>query len=173
MKKVVLFMLVSSLSVLGCKKLNELLTFDINSSENITIPASTLISVPIISPVPVTVNSQESFENNNTKANLVKDVILKKLTLTITNPATENFNFLKSIELSIGTDDDDKIPLASLNNIPVNVSAIELISSNSKLDKYIKASSYTIYTQVKLRSNVTKELTVRADSRFRVTADPL
>ena len=172
MKKVVLFMLVSSLSVLGCKKLNELLTFDINSSENITIPASTLISVTIISPVPVTVNSQESFENNNTKANLVKDVILKKLTLTITNPATENFNFLKSIELSIGTDDDDKIPLASLNNIPVNVSAIELISSNSKLDKYIKASSYTIYTQVKLRSNVTKELTVRADSRFRVTADP-
>ena len=173
MKKVVLFMLVSSLSVLGCKKLNELLTFDINSSENITIPASTLISVPIISPVPVTVNSQESFENNNTKANLVKDVILKKLTLTITNPATENFNFLKSIELSIGTDDDDKIPLASLNNIPVNVSAIELISSNSKLDKYIKASSYTIYTQVKLRSNVTKELTVRANSRFIVTADPL
>lgn len=126
-----------------------------------------------MSPVPVTSNSKESFENNNTKANLVKDVILKRLTLTITDPATENFNFLKSIKIFIGTAESDKVLLASLDNVPMGVSAIELVSGNSKLDKYIKASSYTLYTEVSIRSSVAKELTVRADSKFRVTADPL
>lgn len=158
---------------LSCKKINNLLTFEIANSENIKIPASGIISVPLIAPVPVTVNSQESFENNNTKASLVKDVMLNRLTLTITDPASENFNFLKSIKISIGSDDNDIILLASLDKIPTDVSTIELVSSNAKLDKYIKATSYTLYTEVTLRSNVANELTVRADSKFKVTADPL
>jgi hypothetical protein len=173
MKKVIFICLLSYTVFLGCKKLNELLTFEISNTENIKIPASGVISIPIIAPVPVTMNSQESFENNNTNANLVKDVSLKKLTLTIIDPATENFNFLKSITIYIGTDQNDKVPLATLDNVPTGVTTIELISHNSKLDKFIKASSYTLYTQVTLRSNVTNELTVRADSKFKVTADPL
>ena len=173
MKNLFLICLLSFLATLGCKKLNELLTFEISNTENIKIPASGLVTVPLISPVPVTMNSQESFENNNTNANLVKDVSLKKLTLTIIDPATENFNFLKSITIYIGTDQNDRVPLASLDNVPTGVAIIDLISHNSKLDKFIKASSYTLYTEVTLRSNVTKELTVRADSKFKVTADPL
>ena len=173
MKKVILICLLSFPLLFSCKKLSELLTFEISNTENIKIPASGVISIPIIAPIPVTMNSQESFENNNTSANLVKDVSLKKLTLTIIDPATENFNFLKSITISIGTDQNDRVPLATLDNVPTGVTTIELISHNSKLDKYIKASSYTLYTEVSLRSNIAKELTVRADSKFKVTADPL
>jgi hypothetical protein len=173
MKKVTFICILSLLGIISCKKLSQLLTFEISNSENIKIPASGLVSVPIIAPVPVTMHSEESFESNNTNANLVKDVSLKSLTLTITDPAAENFNFLESITISIGTDQNDKVPLASLDNVPTGVSTIQLISSNAKLDKYIKASSYTLYTEVTIRSNVTKELTVRADSKFKVTADPL
>ena len=173
MKKALICFGLLAVTLFACKKLSQLLTFEISNTENITIPASGILNVPIISPVPVTMNSQESFENNNTSASLVKDVILKKLTLAITDPVNENFNFLKSIKLYIGTDEYDKVPLASLESVPANVSIIELISNNSKLDKYIKASSYTLYTEVTLKSNVTSELTVRADSKFQVTADPL
>ncbi len=173
MKKALLILPFFLLFFSGCKKINELFTFDIADSENIKIPASGIINLPIISPVPVTMNSQETFQNHNTNANLVKDVSLNQLTLTITDPASENFNFLKSIKISIGTDQNDQVPLASLDNIPSGVSVIELVSSHSKLDKYIKASSYTLYTEVSLRSNVAQELTIRADSRFKVTADPL
>ena len=173
MKKTVYCLLLFSFAFASCKKLSNLLTFEISNSENIKIPASGILTVPIISPVPVTMNSEESFENNNTRANLVKDVVLKKLTLTITDPAAENFNFLKSIRIYIGTDNNDKVPLASLDNIPMGVSTIELISDNSKLDKYVKASSYKLYTEVEIKSNITKELNVRADSKFKVTADPL
>lgn len=173
MKKALFLVSLFLLALWSCEKLDELLTFEISESNNIKIPASGLINTPVISPVPVTMSSQESFKNNNTSANLVKDVSLSKLTLTITDPAAENFDFLKSITIYIGTDESDKVPLASLDNVPTGVSSIDLVSANTKLDKFIKASGYTLYTQVALRSNVAHELTVRADSKFRVTADPL
>ena len=173
MKKILLLLSLSLLFCFGCKKVAELLTFEISDSQDIKIPASSVINVPFISPVPVTMNSQQSFQNNNTSANLVKDVRLTKLTLTISDPATENFNFLQSIKIYIGTNDSDKVLLASQDNVPTGVSTIELVSSNTQLDKYIKASSYTLFTEVALRSSVAEQITVRADSKFRVTADPL
>lgn len=165
--------LLLSLSLISCEKIQDLLTFEISESQNIQIPASGIINPPLISPVPVSMSSEESFENNNTKASLVKNVSLTKLSLTIIDPQAQNFNFLKDIKIYIGTDESDKVLLASLENIPMNVASIELVPSNSKLDKYIKADSYTLYTEVSLRSGVADELTVRADSKFKVTADPL
>ena len=173
MKRSICSLLLLGSIAIACNKLGQLLKFEISNTENITIPATTLLSVPVISPVPVTINSEESFGNNKTKASLVRDVVLKKLALTITDPASENFNFLKSIRIYIGTDQSDKVLLASLDDIPMNISTIELISNNSKLDKFIKAESYTLYTEVSLRSTIGNELTVRADSKFQVTADPL
>lgn len=174
MKKITLLLLpLCALLFFSCDKLDRLLTFEIKSSDNIKVPASSLVSVPFIAPVPVNVKSQETFQNNNTNANLVKNVSLSRLTLTITDPAAENFDFLKSIKISIGTSENDKVPLASLDNIPTGVSSIELTPSGSKLDKYIKAEQYTLYTEVSLRSSVARELNLRADSRFKVTADPL
>jgi hypothetical protein len=150
------------LTLISCEKIKDLLTFEISESENIQIPASGIINPPLISPVPVAMSSQETFENNNTKASLVKNVSLTKLSLTIID-----------IKIYIGTDESDKVLLASLDNIPMDVATIELVPSNSKLDTYIKAESYTLYTEVSLRSGVADELTVRADSKFKVTADPL
>lgn len=172
MKKIILLLPVFLLIVFSCNKINQLLTFEISDSQNIEIPASGLINAPVISPVPVTTNSQETFKNNNTTANLVKDVSLSKLTLTIADPATANFDFLKSIKIRIGTDQSDTVLLGSLDNIPTGVSSIELVSAHAKLDKYIKASSYTLYTEVALRSGVAQKVTVRADSKFKVTASP-
>jgi hypothetical protein len=173
MKKAVLLFPFLLLLLSSCKKLDQLLTFEITSSEQIKIPASGLVNTPLITPVPVTVNSKQSFENNNTKAELVKDVRLTGLTLTIVDPAAENFNFLQSIRIYIGTNNNDKTLLASLNQVPTGVSTIELTPEKSPLDKYIKAESYTLYTEVTLKSNVARELTVQAHSRFSVTADPL
>lgn len=173
MKKALILLPLVLLFSAGCKKAAQLLTFEISNAQDIKIPASGLVDLPFISPVPVTMNNQETFENNHTAASLVKDVRLDKLTLTIADPATENFDFLKSIKIYIGTDESDKVLLASQENIPTGVSTIELTPGNEQLDKYIKSSSYTLYTEVALRSGVAEEITVRADSRFRVTADPL
>jgi hypothetical protein len=175
MKKV--FLLAPLLMLLGfmsCKKINDLLTFEISNSQNIKVPASSIfVTTPVVLPVPVAVNANETFKNNNTSADLVKDVSLSKLTLTITDPQAENFDFLSKIKISIGTDQNDIVPLAYLDAVPKGVSSIELTPSGTKLDKYIKASSYTLYTEATVNRSIAREITVRADSRFKVTADPL
>jgi hypothetical protein len=60
----------------------------------------------------VTTNSN----NNNTKADLVKDVTLTSLKLTITNPTIKHLVFLKSVTLYISTDANDEIELAFLDD---------------------------------------------------------
>ena len=45
----------------------------------------------------VTTNSSAEFENNKTKASLVKDVKIRSLKLSITDPSDKTFTFLKSI----------------------------------------------------------------------------
>jgi hypothetical protein len=179
MKKVLLLLPLLALLTLGvfsCKKIDKLLTFEISDTENFKIPATPIVGglpVTLNLPVPVTNKASESFSNQGTRADLVKDVTLTKLTLTITDPTTENFNFLKSIEIFIGTDQNDMVPLASLADVPMGVTSIELQPSGTKLDKYLKAPSYTLYTKVTVRQATTREITVKEEVRFKVTADPL
>lgn len=158
----------------ACDKLDELLTFYINHNETIVIrtyfPVGT---VAPISPIPVTTNSSEDFKNNKTRAELVKNVTLDKLDLVITDPQTENFNFLRKIEIYISAEGKQEVKIAYLEEIPQNVSKIELKSTNAKLDEYIKGDRYTINTRATLAKAVTKDITIKANMRFKVTADPL
>jgi hypothetical protein len=156
-----------------CSDVDDLLTFYITDQTNIEISNGAL-NLPIEIPTPdISTNANQEFKNNNTKAELVKDVKLDHLNLTITNPANRNFNFLKSIHIYISTDQNDEIELAYLDNVPANVSSISLITSETKLDKYAKASSYKLRTAIVTKESVTQSIEVLLDLRFRVTADPL
>ncbi|OON68389.1 hypothetical protein [Hymenobacter sp. CRA2] len=176
MKKVLfLFAALVLIGAASCKKLDKLLTFYIEDTQNIRVPGSGLPigSMLPISPVAVSTRSEERFQNENTRADLVKDVSLNKLTLTVTDPSTANFDFLESITLYISTDNTDRVPLASLSNVPTGAKTIELQPSGTKLDKYVKAPSYTLTTEARIRRAVGQDINVRSDARFKVTADPL
>ena len=175
MKKALLLApLVLFLVFTGCKKIQQLLTFYIEDSQNIRIPATPLFgSVVALTPLTVNTKSEDTFKNNNTRADLVKDVSLNKLTLTITDPSGQNFDFLQKIEIYISTNANDQVRLAYLDQVPRGVSSIELVSTNAKLDSYLKAPSYTLTTKVQTGQAIARDITVRADSRFKVTADPL
>lgn len=163
-----LFLLLSS-----CNAVDDLLTFTISNNASIQIKSTSPINLPseIVTP-DVTTNSSAEFKNNNTKASLVKDVKLKSLKLTITDPDGKTFTFLKSIHLYISTTDSDEIELAYQDNINSTANTIDLISTDSRLDSYIKADQYKIRTKVTLKETLTKDVTVKADMKFNVTADP-
>src|SRR5688572_10393001 len=148
MKKLLLGMLaVVFLLTAGCKKeVDKLLTFYIEDQETMEIstgfPFNTLANVAII---PITTDSEQDFANNDTRADLVKDVSLNQLKLTIVNPANEDFSFLKNIRIYISTDGADEVIIASSADVTTNAgNTIKLISTNAKLDKYIKASTYRL-----------------------------
>ncbi|MBC5841129.1 hypothetical protein H8R23_06900 [Flavobacterium sp. F-380] len=157
----------------SCNIIDDLLTFSVDNQTTFKIasgfPIGTAFSV--VTPE-VTTNSNSTFENNNTKADLVKDVTLTSLKLTITDPTAQSFHFLKSVTLYISTDANDEIELAYLDDINSTSNTIDLIPSNAKLDKYIKASSYKIRTMAVLKETLTQDITIKADMKFKVTADP-
>jgi hypothetical protein len=74
--------------------------------------------------------------------------------------------------LYISTTDSDEIELAYQDNINSTSNTIDLISTDARLDKYIKADKYKIRTQFTLKETLTQDVTVKADMKFKVTADP-
>ena len=163
-----------ALFTVGCKTIDKLLTFYIDDTENIKIAANFPVGVVVpLSPVSVPTQSKQTFQNNNTKADLVKNVSLDRLTLTIADPNSANFDFLRSIDIYISTTANDQILLASLDQVPQGVQAITLKPTGARLDSYIKADSYTLTTKATIAKPLTRDITIRSDSRFKVTADPL
>lgn len=157
----------------SCNVVDDLLTFSIDNQTNFKIESAFPVgsALTIVTPE-VTTNSSSTFENNNTRADLVKDVKLTQLKVSITNPSGKNFSFLKSIVLYISTDANDEIELAQLDNINSTTNTLDLICTTAKLDKYVKASTYKIRTQAVIKETITEDITVNAAMKFRVTADP-
>lgn len=162
-----------SLFLFSCNVVDQLLTFTISNQTSFTISSGFPLNVAseVLTP-DVTTNSSAEFQNNNTKADLVKDVKLKELKLSITDPADKTFSFLKEVHLYISTDANDEIELAHLENINATTNVLNLTVTAEKLDKYIKAPSYKIRTKAVIKETLTKDITVKADMKFKVTADP-
>jgi len=164
---------VLSLFVTSCSEVDKLLTFTISDQTTFKVNSGLPFNTPFEAPTPdVTTNSTSEFENNNTNVNLVKDVKLQELKLSITSPADKTFSFLKSVHMYISTNADDEIELAYLDDINATTNSINLTCTTQKLDKYIKASSYKIRTEVTTRETVTQDIEIKADMKFKVTADP-
>ncbi len=162
-----------SLFLTSCDAVDDLLSFTISNEASIKIKSTSPLNLPteIVTP-DVTTNSSAEFENNKTKASLVKDVKIRSLKLSISDPSDKTFTFLKSIHLYISTSNSEEIELAYQDNINSSSNTIDLICTDKRLDQYIKADSYKIRTQVTLKETLTKDVTVKADMKFRVTADP-
>ncbi len=158
----------------GCKKVLGLISFSVNDSSTFTIPGTTYLPGASLSIPGVTVSStsQSTFKNNNTSADYVQDVTLSGLTLTVTNPSTQNFDFLKSISIYIATDaaGTNKVLLASLSPVPTGQTSISLNPGSAKLDQYLKSGSYTLTTTAELAQTLRQNTDVRSDSRFLVHA---
>lgn len=162
------------LGVGGCKAIENLLTFQVSDSSSFVVPASGVLNTAVLSLPGATVNSSSSgtYSANNTSADRVQDVSLDRLALTVTDPAGQNFDFLKSVKVYIASDNagTNKTLLASLSPVPTGQTTITLTPSGAKLDAYLRNGSYSLFTDVEMAQPVRQNTTVRADSRFNVKA---
>ena len=169
-----LLLAVLLLGASGCKKIEDLLTFKIDDSSSFVVPASGVLNTTVLSLPGATVNSSSSgtYSANNTSADRVQDVTLERLNLTVTDPAGQNFDFLKTVKIYIASDNQgtNKTLLASLDPVPTGQTTISLTPSGAKLDMYLRNGSYSLFTDVTLAQPVRQNTTVRADSRFSVKA---
>lgn len=159
----------------SCNKIDELLTFTVNDTSEVTIESTLFpITLPFeIWTPPITTNSSEEFANNNTKSSLVKDVYITHLDISIVSPSDKTFSFLKSMTIYISTNDNDEIELAHKDNISSSDKVLNMVVTGSRLDTYIKASTYNLRTEVTTHETLTQDITLGIDMSFKVTADPL
>jgi len=155
MKKQIIILGFILLAISGCKKLDKLTQFNMEFNEDIVIPSSTGINLPfnIITP-DVATNSESTFAVNDTRKDLIEEIKLTKLTLTITAPSNADFGFLKSIGVFISADGLSETKIASKDVVPSDIGAVlNLEVVNTNLKDYILKDSF------KLRLNtVTDEL---------------
>ncbi|NPA68064.1 MAG: hypothetical protein GXO50_05585 [Chlorobi bacterium] len=180
MKKIAAyFMILSALTLFACAD-GKLFSFYVNDSTTVTVNGSIApVDVPVDIATPdITTSSESEFEDNGTSVNLVKEIVLKELVLTITSPDGEDFSFLKNIHIYISTDEDDsddETEIAWLDDISSDATSISLnvAGDDVPLDKYVKQDSYSIRTEVTTRETLNHDVDIQIDMKFRVTADPL
>ncbi len=158
--------------LLGCDKVDSLTQFDMNYEESIVIPASTGINLPFDLFTPdMETDSESEFAVNNTKKNLIEEIVLKKLGLSITAPENGDFSFLKSIEIYISAEDLQEIKIAWNENIPENAGReLELETSDNDLKEYIKKDSYKLRLHTVTDKVLASDYHIDVRSVFRVDA---
>ncbi|MBQ4913041.1 hypothetical protein J8L85_01240 [Maribacter sp. MMG018] len=146
MYKNVLLLLFFIICITGCDKLDELTKFDINYSQNVTIPSSTGIDLPFDVFTPETeTNSESKFEVNDTRKDLIEEIKLTELEMIIISPDGADFSFLNSIEVFISADGLEEIKIASLNEVPENSgNTLNLDTVDTDLKEYIKQDEFML-----------------------------
>ena len=172
MKKMLLIIVGLMLIYGSCKVIDKLTHFNMDYNSTITIKSSFFIDVPFDVWTPdIPTDSKQSFENNDTRTDLIEVISLTKLNMNIKSPADQTFDFLKSIEIYINADGLDEKKIAWINDIPkTGVKSISLETSSDDLKDYIKKDNYSLRTHSVTRELISKNTDVDINSSFFVDA---
>lgn len=150
-----MFCLILLTALSGCKKLDKLTQFRMEFDESVVVPAATQIDLPfdIITPE-IETDSETTFSVNDTRKDLVEEIKLEKLTLSISLPSDADFSFLNSVSIYLSAEGLPEVKIAWKENIPSNIGdTLELDVSDADLRQYLLKDS------IKLRLNtITDEL---------------
>lgn len=159
-------------TLFGCKKLHDLTVFDIETSSEIVIPSTVGINLPFtLYTNDVETNSKSTFENNDTRSDLIDEITLTSCDLVITDPSNGNFDFLKSIEIYISADGQPEILLAQRQDIQDGIgNTLSLEVTKKDLTEYLKSDQFDMRTNAVTDQAPTQEIHIEANSIFRVDA---
>ena len=164
-----LIFLILVLFFVGCK--NKLTQFHIEYNTPAIIQSSVPINVPfnVYTPEQET-NSSVEFEVNDTRKDLIELILLEELTIEITAPEQQNFNFLKSIEVFIDSENFTERKVAFNENVPSNVKKITCEVLDVDLQDYIKEDHFSIRIKTVTDQVLTNDVELDIYSKFFVDA---
>ena len=165
MKRLALLLIIT-ISIMSCDKLDKLTQFSLKYNQTVTIPNTFGINIPFdISTPEINTNSKQTFEGYNTADNLIESIKLTKLVLTMEEPANADFSFLSAIEIFISAEGLSEVKIASKTNIPNDAQTVVLELANVDLKEYIKAD------QFKMRLNTTTDELMSQNHKINVATE--
>lgn len=172
MKKSILLFITILISYGSCKEIDKLTHFYIENNSNITIESTLPIEIPFDIWTPnIPTNSETSFENNNTRTDLIEEIVLSEMIMNIISPDSQSFDFLKSIEIFISTDSTDEKKIAWNNDIPkTGLLSISLETTDDDLKDYIKKNGYIMRSRTVTRQLISVSTDIEIFSKFFVDA---
>lgn len=156
----------------GCKVVDKLTQFnmDFNSTVVIPVPEGTNLPSDVKTPDVVT-NSESTFSVKDTRKDMIEEVKLTSLELTITSPSTGNFDFMKTINVYMLAEGLPETKIAWKENIPNGAgSVLELDTSNEDLKEYIKKDKIVLRMNTVTDELITTEHQIDIHSVFFVDA---
>jgi hypothetical protein len=175
MKKTILWVAVcATLIAVGCDKIQKLTEFDIPYNTSFTIPATQLLGIglPIDVPTPdITTNAESTFSSNGTAKDLIDNVKLSQLRMTINDSThTQTFNFLRNATIYIKADGLAEAQIAKLDSIPLGVTVVDFTTPSTNLTDYITKNSFSLRIAATSRQASATAIKIDVTSNFHVNA---
>ncbi len=156
----------------SCASLDKFTQFDMSFSQDVSIEPPFDFFTPInIATPPITTNSSTTFSSNNTNKDLVDEITLKEVKLTVISPTGEDFSILKSIEVYISAEGETRTKIAELDNVPINESTITLnVSEDANLKNFIFKDEFKLEVETVTKETFTKQYDIKIDTKVHVNA---
>lgn len=156
----------------GCETIDRLTQFHIDYSTSVIVPASTGVNLPFNLMTPkIESNAESTMAVNDTRKDMVEEVSLSSLKLTLTSPSNEDFSFLESITIYINADGMAETKVAWKENVSATAgSVIELDVTGVDLKDYILKDEFTLRVNVVTDEFLATEHQIKVDARFFIDA---
>jgi len=170
-KKLISILFLFVFGACGCKKIKELTQFHMDYHETVVIAATHGINLPfnILTPE-ITSNAESTFSIHDTRKDLINEIVLESLVLTLLSPEDKTFSFLKSIGIYINADGLSEEKVAWRENISSDKKLIELETTGKDLKEYIKKDEFTLRLNTVTKEYITQDHHIDIHSVFWVDA---
>lgn len=175
----VLVVIASAILYSQCKKGDEIVDslthFNFSTDYVVKVPASPMTPFPVSVATPeIKTHSDTEFDNNNTRADMVEQINLKQLDLSVESPSGGTLSFLKSVDIHAMADGLPAVRVAYKDPVPADVgSTLSLDVTNVELKEYFKKETYVLRITVTTDEAITQEYAIRANGTFFVDAKVL
>lgn len=146
MKRVFFVLISLFLLYPACSVIDKLTQFNMDYDMSVVIPSSTLINLPInISTPDIESNSESAFSVNDTRKEMIEEIVLRQLKLTLTDPPEEDFSFLESLSIYISAEGLTETEIAWMDPVPADANnVLDLETSDADLKEYIKKDRFSL-----------------------------
>ncbi|MEM6349065.1 MAG: hypothetical protein AAF927_34580, partial [Bacteroidota bacterium] len=161
-KYLVLPVLALFLSLYSCEKLSEFTQFNLNYTASVTVPATVGVDLPFDLFTPdIETNSETEFETEKTSKDLLEEVKLTKLDLTITSPTDADFDFLETITVYLAAEGLPEIAIATKDMVEDGITeTLSLDVIEDDLKDYIKTDGFKLRANIKTDQVVTEAISI-------------
>lgn len=140
---------------------------DVSATGQAVVPAGTVVDellgdVSFLGLEGFDISQSQEFRNQGYSKNQIDSVVVASFTLTATDPAGADFDFLDRVRFFAESEGLPRVEIASLDPVPAGSTVLDLELSGAELRDYAAAESMTITTEASGR-RPPEETTIEAE----------